>query len=70
MTDTPQTPSKAWVIYEDIFGRQIGPYVFTKDFTDEQEAEDYKQKCPNSYRVARLPFKVHKENYPEYYNEI
>ena len=64
------TPTEAWVIYEDIFGRQIGPFVCTKDFTDKQEAEAYKQKCSNRCRIAKLKFMANKENYPEYYNEI
>ena len=64
------TPAMAWVIYEDIYGRQLGPYVFTRDFTDQAEAEEYKKKCRNPYQVAHLPFKAHKEHYPEYYNEI
>jgi len=64
------SPTKAWVIYEDIFGRQIGPYVFTRDFLDQAEAEEYKKKCRNPYQVAHLPFMNNKDNYPEYFHDI
>ena len=65
-----QTPTEAWVVYEDIFGRQTGPFAFTKDFTVEQEARDYAAKCVNPCKVTKLPFKANKEFYPEYFNEI
>ena len=65
-----ETPTHAWVIYEDIYGRNSGPYVCAKDFFTQEEAETYKAKAANPCHVVKLRFKANKNLYPEYYNEI
>lgn len=67
---TQNNVPKMWLVYEDIFGRNIGPYVLRKAFKTQAEADEYMKKSNYPTKKGQHDYRSKLDLYPEYFNEL
>lgn len=61
---------KAWLIFEDVYGLNVGPYVLTQVFSTQDEADQYMKVSKYPCQKAQHDYRSKKHLYPQYYNEL